>query len=455
MPSRSYPRIGNWVEWIYVIDLDQNVFHLAGKNDGRENSVQGGSPDFRLDHIPRWFFGPEWATADLDRESPNPLMTGSALNVPVEYWADYVRDIPVPKPELLQLYRKFSPQPVPVFSIPPAAHLPAWRRLQLQLLQKLAKYFLRSFHDACSFRNRSPFVLRQLAHAVLGLTRGAATMKFHSTNTPHKRLHRNIRWGIQTPNWEPPSTDSYWLSGVLILLDENIRHSAARPAAIVRAVQLACPTHDSPDAVAVIFSIRWIVIVNIHQTPQGPKVSHSGDLPLFDFGNLNGAPGREYLDLMEDVECDTLGIQALMDLFSARPPVLRPPACHPRNLPTEICEQIFRCADPTSQCMLEQSCLLFREIARQYPRIGGWTLINCTGNDNFIGLQGSSQSKKVVQLEDLIIDPKTIEKDQVLKGESSGCEVGLWGDDGVKFRLNLPLLFIQEVKVSNNVAEVV
>lgn len=450
MPSRSYPRIGHWVEWIYVIDLDQNVFHITNKNDSEEFAI-GGSPDFRLDHIPRWFFGPEWAPADLDREGPNPLMTGSSLNVPIEYWADYLLDIPAPKPELLELFRSFSPQPAPVLSVPPAAHVPAWRRLQLQLLHKLAKFFLRSFHDTCSSRKRSPFVLQQLAYAVLGLTRGAAMIKFRSTNTPHKRLHRSPRWGTQTPNWEPPSTDSYWLSGVLILLDENIHCSAAQPTAIARAVQLACPTHDSPDAVAVIFSVRCIIIVNIHQTPQGPEVSHSVDLPLLDFGNLDGAPGREYLELTKDVKCDTPGTQALMDLFSARFPVPRRPLSRPRTLPTEICEQIFRCADYTSQCALEQSCLLFREIAGQYPRIGEWTLIKCIGDDDFVGFQGSSQSEHVVQLEDLFVDPKTIGKDRGLKGESSGCEVGIWGD-GVGFLLNVPLLVVQEVDVSGDVA---
>lgn len=438
MPSRSYPQGGHWAEWIYVIDLDQNVFHVTNSNSDAEFG-NGGSPEFRLDHIPRWFFGQEWAPAHLDLRTPNPLLTGSALNVPVEYWADYLLGIPTPQPELLELFRSFSPQPV--LSIPPAAHVPAWRRLQLQLLHKLVKFFLRSFYDTLSSQKKSPFVLKQLAYAVLGLTQGPAAMKFHSTNTPHKRLYRNLRWGIQTPDWEPPSTDSYWLSGVLILLDENIYCRAAQPAAIARAVQLACPTHNSPDAVAVIFSVCCIIIVNIHQTPQGPEVSYSVNLSLLDFGNLNGASGKEYLELIRDVNCDTPGIQALLNLFSARSLVSRLPLSRPRNLPTEICEQIFRCADTTSQYALEQSCSLFRGIAGQYPQVGEWMLMKCVGEDNFVGFHRSSQTKHVVQLDDLFADSETI-------GEFNGCEVHLWGD-GMRFQLNVPLLVVQEVEVGD------
>lgn len=438
MPSRICPRIDLWIEWIYVIDLDQNVFRVINRNHCRDQE-RCGIQYFRLDNIPRWLF----EVSSVSHYNPklmmaDNIMAASKVNVPSEYWSHDPRDVAVPNPELLGLYDNFSVQSVPVFSIPPAEHAPTWRSLQLQLLGQFVEHFLASFHDISRPRTSSPFIFRQLAYAVLSFTRSTG-MKFRPSNPPHQTRVQpgNIRNRSQTPSWEPPDADNYWLGDVLIVLDEYIRFRNGQPIAmtkttISKAVKLAGTVND---AVAVIFSVHFIVVVNIHQTPQGPEVSHSTALPLWGFDSEINAFNTACINSLKKVMYATPGIVALLDLFSSRPPV--PPrsarVSQPWNLPNEICQQILRYADPTTQCALERSCGLFRDMATEYPRIGEWTLLKCSGDRRFVAFRSSTQSRYLVELGALAEHP--------LDGV---FEVGLWGDDA-KFQPNMPLLTVKDV----------
>lgn len=264
-------------------------------------------------------------------------------------------------------------------------------------------------------------------------------MKFRRSNPPHKTRVRlgNIRDRSQTPNWEPPDADNYWLGDVLIVLDEYIRFRDGQPTAmtkssIAKAAQLAGAVND---AVAVIFSVHSIVIVNIHQTPQRTEVSHSTALPLLGFGSVTDAFDTACMNKLKMVMYATPGIVTLLDLFSSRPPALPRPVCGslPGNLPNEICQQIFRYADPTTQCALERSCGLFRDMATEYPRIGEWTLLKCSGDRRFVPFRSSTQSLYLVELGAMAEHP--------LGGM---FQVGLWGDSA-KFQPNMPLLTVKDV----------
>lgn len=442
MPCRKSPRIDLWIQWIYVIDLDQNVFRVSHRNQlgGPE---QSGTQYFRLANIPRWLFERDMVSGyEPERRAGNDIMAASEANVPAEHWAYDPRDVTVPEPALLELYQNFLVQPLPVFSVPPAAHIPTWRRLQLQLLKQFVEYFLPSFRDVSWPRKSSPFVFRQLAYAVLLFTR-STRMKFRHLDSPHQIYCRigNRSERSQTPSWEPPNTDNYWLDGVLIVLDEYISFTNGQPTAmtkttIAKAVQLAGTMCDT---VAVIFSVHSIVVVNIHQTPQGPEVSHSKDLPLLGFGSFD----KKCMKGLKKVMYATPGIVALLDLFSSRPlePPLSARETRPWNMPNEICQQIFRCADPTTQCALERSCGVFRDIAIEYPRIGEWTLLKCSEGTGFVAFRGSTQSQYYVALGAMPQGPQGAIREYPLKGE--GFEVGLWGD-GAKFELNMLPLTVTE-----------
>lgn len=447
MPSRYCPELDTFIEWIYVIDLDQNILRVYAQNDPFMWDTCG-IQYFRLDNIPRWLFDLEEIKTDSEWRvcSVYPIITATEETVPLECWANYVRDIPKPKTELLDFYHSLSHQTK--LSIAPAAHSPTWRRLQILLLGQFVEYFLRSFHDVCPSRKSSPFIVRQLAYAVLCLLQpgGTAGMKFHGTVAPHKLFYGWVRGGIQTPSWEPPDSDSYWLGNVLIVLDEHIYdHSdylaPISKAAIAKTVQLACAadTGSDPDVVAVIFSIHCIFIVKVHKTPDGPVVSHTANLPLLScIGDIGNALGALDMRILKRLKYSTVGIQALMSVFASRVPAQRQSG--PANLPTELCQQIFQSADPKTQNALEGSCRLFRDIAAQHPRIGEWTLLKCSGDTNFIGIQSSTQSEHVVALRPM----NGRHRSRRPNFDTSGFEVGLWGCDE-KLQLNMQLFTIEEV----------
>lgn len=437
MPSRSCPRLELPTEWVYVIDLDQNVLRVCMRDDPSDWTSYE-TQFFGLDSIPKWIFERNEVGNNSNQQKIYNVSSIMEMfqfqNVPTWYQAPDLLKVPASKPELLEYHQSFLPQPV--YSVPPAAHIPACRRLQLQLLQQLIEYFLRSMEDVCPSRKRSTFVFRQLAYAILCLTRGSTGMKFRQTNTAHKLFFGNINDGIRTPTWEPPSTNSYWLGDVLIVLDEYIYCKSVRPAAIAKVVQLACAKHPASDVMAVIFSIHRIIIVRIHQTPLGPEVSHSNALSLL--GNVTTAFTTKKMAILRGIMYTTPGIVALLDLFASRPPQHPPSAIvsRPYNLPTEICEQIFRGADSATQCALELSCRLFRDIAIQNPRIGRWTFLKCSGDRNFAAVHGLSETRYVVKVEPMPyigIEP-----------QNSGFEVGFWGN-GVRVQLNMPLLVVTEV----------
>lgn len=406
-----------------------------------------GTQYFRLDNIPRWLFELNPIREDdQDNEMVHQVMTATRATVPAEYWAPNPRQIPMSKPELLQLYQTFLTDKQPFFSVPPGTIIPTWKSLQLQLLGQFVEYFRHSFSDLIVSRKTSNFVRRQLAYAILCFMRPTG-MKFNCTAARHKQYNGNISPDVRTPSWEPPTTDSYWLGDVLILLTEHIYFRNGQPvtitkAEIARAAQLAT-TQSSFDTVVILFSVTGIVIVNIHRGPQGLQVSHSNFLPLLSITDRANNFGTNIRHL-DTTRCASLGIEALMNLFSARSLFLpsSAPVARPGNLPTELCEEVFRQADHEVQCELQRTCGVFRYIAAQYPRIGEWTLAKCTGENEFVARRGSSQTTHVVRIEALW---KVRVRFLWNSPDRSGYEVGLWGA-GEIVQLNMPLLTVVEVE---------
>lgn len=217
-------------------------------------------------------------------------------------------------------------------------------------------------------------------------------------------------------------------------------------AEIARLVQLAT-THSSLDIVGILFAVCHIVNVNIHHTPHGLQVYHSHLLPLVDIAGLATGFGTEIRGLTT-TRCGSLGIEALMNLFSSRPR-FTPSAfldARPGNLPAELCEKVFRYADREVQCQLERTCGVFRYIATQYPRIGEWRLVGCTGDNNFIARRGSSESLHEVRIEGV---GKARFRLLLNTPGCSGFEVGLCGV-GEMVKLNTPLLNVVEVAKEPN-----
>lgn len=367
MPSRVCPVNDLFIEWIYVIDLDLDVFRVSDvDNCDADEPGMHGTQYFRINNIPRNLFLREAMQTTGFRY---PIMSGA---IPDEHFAYHLGDIPEPEPALFALYDSFSPRPVSSFSIPSGNRNSPWDRLQLELLGQFVEHYVYSFCDSCPSRTSSPFVFRQLAYAVLSLT-SSDGMKFHYTTTGSVFPINNIDGVLCTPSWEPPDGDTYWLGDVLIVLNQHLSTTASgapspsTQASIAQAVQLA----GAKPTTAVIFSVHRIILVHI---APGEPITHSVALPLLTLDPTSEPFSDESRAGLESVGYATPGVLALIDLFRMYPRVAHSPALSSARLPAELCCMVFRYADEDTQAALEATCRMFRAIAVEYPRIGGRTL---------------------------------------------------------------------------------
>lgn len=404
MPSRECPVNDLFIEWIYVIDLDLDVFRVSDTNINNPDEP-GMNRYFRIDNIPRDFFLRETVETTGWRY---PVMSDL---VPDEHFADHLGAIPEPEPTLLALYQSFSPRPVFSFSIPSGDRNSPWDRLQLELLGEFVQYFIYSFSDSWPSRTSSPFVFRQLAYAVLSLA-SSDGMKFHYTTAKHALHANDLDAELCTPSWDPPDDDTYWLGDVLIVLNQHLSTTAngspspTTQASIAHAVQLA----GAKPTIAVIFSVRWILLVHI---APGEPITHSVALPLLALDPTAEPFSEESLAGLETGGYATPGFLALIDLFRMYPHVPRFRALSSAIFPAELCRMVFRYADEDTQTALEETCRMFRAIAAEYPRIGGRTLAKW-GPEDSLEFGGP---------------------------QNYGWEVGVWGRD--KLRLNMPVVRLE------------
>lgn len=398
MPSRVCPVNDLLIEWIYVVDLDLNVFRVSDReNDNPLKPGAEGTQYFRLDNIPRYLFTPEKGEAN---GAPRyPVMSEP---IPAEHFATNIDGVTEPD---LALYDSGAPPPEATFPLPSRERSSTWRQLQLELIREFVQYFVHSFHDSCPSRTSSPFVFRQIAYAVLCLT-SRAGMKFHRSTTVHLLYAEELEPMVRTPWWEPPDTDTYWLGDILIVLDQHLCVSAPcrnTNAAIARAVQLAPATPTT----AVIFSVHAVLLVHI---VPGEPIRHTAALPLFTLDPTAPPFTPEAVAHLDNIAYATPGVLALLDLFTTHARIPHFPGVSPALLPAELWYMVFHAADKATQEGLEASCRFFRALAVEYPRLGGRTLFKWGPDD---ALQGGAL-------------------------DGCGWQVGLWGRE--KVCLNMPLV---------------
>lgn len=406
MPSRVCPVNDIFIEWIYVVDLDLNVFRVSDTdNDNPLEPGTQGTQYFRLDNIPRHLF-------------ENQAMETTGYRYPVmceshttEYSLFDMGDVPAPDPILLASYEALTPPPTSTFSLPCGDRKSTWHKLQLQLLREFVQYFVYSFRDSCPSRTSSPFVFQQLAYAVLCLT-SRAGMKFHRTTSEYVLHFDSIDPISRTPTWDPPDGDSYWLGDILIVLNQHVCTAAnGDPSASTKAsIALAVTLAPSTPTIAVIFSVHAIMLVNI---VPGEPITHTVALPLFTLDPAAEPFGDEATASLEGVSYATPGVLALLDLFTAHPRVPCFAAVSGARIPTELCLMVFRFADQETQDAMEASCRMFRAIAEQYPRFAG-RRVDKLGSGGWVEFAGTDEY---------------------------GWEMGLWGRE--KVAVNMPVLKLQ------------
>ncbi|KAL0636381.1 hypothetical protein Q9L58_004631 [Maublancomyces gigas] len=143
MPCRLCPKLYLYIEWIYFIDLDQNVFRVYARDDPYTGLLRNS------------VFSPRQHSSI----AVYPTIMTSPKTLPGEHWANYLREISTPDPMALELYQTISLGLEDWVPIP--AHVPTWRRLQAQLLEQFVDT---SIHNKKS--QPSPTIQAAIAKAV-------------------------------------------------------------------------------------------------------------------------------------------------------------------------------------------------------------------------------------------------------------------------------------------------
>lgn len=355
-PSRYYPDIPYQVDWIYIVNLDSDKFLVS--------IIDYGTRVFCLKNIPRWLFESSSATTVENTWIGNDYRI---LIDPVYrlHLAASCRPAE-PDPALVALYQSCTPQLRPLHFIPGKETFPVRKYLRLLLLKHFFKTHQATFGDVNNFKHSFFIrVFHLLAYVIVNLARSAVEVGFQhvtSQNTPaHCETEKN---GIIDPGCQPPATTEYWIDGVLVILERDISTMENLQAAIGKAIQITNASGCSPTRgtipSAVICSLSAIVLVYI----RGNEISHTSNLHFF-----------PHHTIYNEDEAETDGVLALLDIFY-RPSPPAEPQSFPgpyKHLPTEICQNIFFYACPSTRSALGASCRVFRDISHDYGvRIGDY-----------------------------------------------------------------------------------
>lgn len=388
-PTYDEPHGDLHLEWVYIVDLDNDSFIIRNGSGCRR--------EFKLQNLPCSVFEHD------DKQQPfimpvaiKHLYTASAL--------DYNSGD-------LARFTAFAPHKMTV-EVPEESHFKAgdvldpWKPLsQLFLEQFLERYitFFKELNTSEKYtilastgldsKSYEVYQFKQLAYGILNLCDAAGRIKFRK-----RRFLNQPHGAARHPTWEPPDKNILWMGDVLVILEARIAIEEFLHAAIGKAIDLIRRSRVRTDGIhgkAVIFSIQALVIVDIRYSDNntnGPVITYSDTLRVITpsecewyrcFGGMRAEP--------------TPGLAALIDIFARQSESYSLPA----RLPAEICTQIFNLCDLATRKSMAESCRAFRALVNAYPHIDSWDLLHTWnhGNVGFVARRGPGLAKSVVSLE--------------------------------------------------------
>lgn len=247
----------SWIEWIYTIDLDRNLFSV-GSHDSR------GHDHFKLDDIPE-----DWMEL-LERA----WTTEASLN---QSAASYPR--PVPDQDLLELYKRSKPTTFQISPESPFIHEPTYMRLIDCLTSQLSDDTSYDYFKLLDEWGPNDPQFKQLAFTMLHLSSSCAI-------DDHRIIPQPIQFECTYP-----STSSFWFNGVYILFETHLDHSWS-PQNLKAAVAKSISAKGNPSGesfTALIFSIRHVVVVEVDSDG---TVKHTLPIPVIDKLRQPSPPGE-------------------------------------------------------------------------------------------------------------------------------------------------------------------
>lgn len=352
------------VNWMYIIDLDEDKFYVS--------IPRYGTRVFCLRNIPRWLFVPSSKGATGEN------LTSQNCTI----FIDPVNRLHLGNPHpqenygqtLIGIYQNCTPRVQPFGSLPGTETFSVRKYLRLYLLQLFFKTYQKTFARVNGNSGSDyTYEFNQLVYGIVNLASSSASVIYEHDN----RYSATGEWVhyrtlIKRPSWDPAPTEEFWVGNILVVPEMHMATRESLQAAIGKAIHLTgiCNDSSTNQVTAIIISLHSIVFVYI----RGKVVSHTKNIRLFPH-NVTHRRG----------EVETDGILGLLDVFY-RPSPSPVPHSFPNNttnhLPTEICQDIFRYANSSTKRALESTCRIFRAISQDYgPRIGEWALLKRSEKD--------------------------------------------------------------------------
>ncbi|KAF2110453.1 hypothetical protein BDV96DRAFT_584025 [Lophiotrema nucula] len=283
MPSFSEPANDLWIEYIYIINLDREIFSVNGSSHFKLSSVPGDFDDLLDD-------AKKYNTGDLEAKEVHGSITSKTLSK-----AD-------PKPEDVADYARLDA--VLVQAKRPSTHT---RKPLAILCWELFSELLLKYRDliwqAMNTSHEKEYLFREVAFAFLclatsspALVRLARKCKPDAYTNPYGLMGRGnssgrkrefvsaLFEGYHLSDKEPggaPATTSYWLQNVLISLERSLDCKENYQASIARAVCKG-KTEGRVGFHALVCSIEYAVLIRV--TTNG--VEHTKRLKFVDLGRV-------------------------------------------------------------------------------------------------------------------------------------------------------------------------
>lgn len=308
-PSLLAPLNDTWIEWIYTMDLDREVF-----------SVDNGA-HFKLDRVPHI----DWINSLADGDLGDKISLPGA--VPIEALSNLVVEPNLDNGELSGTLDdlSISDTAVPVHQVvvPKDIKDIPWRQRHGPILRGLVFYLWSHANEdllAATLLQLSPEDLpfREIAYAALCLASGGKNVDVFSSsnvsaNAAFGFVHEGpahdagsefisvLASGAHLQGFPPgssPEATVYWHDNVLIVLTAQLYRAGAVDEGIAHIVRYCQKNHSAEYVDAVLISVEHVVLV--HVTPGG-MVQHTAIMPLFDIKNhltmsVNDRYAKRYLE---------------------------------------------------------------------------------------------------------------------------------------------------------------
>ena len=297
LPLPSYmPNFNDkFIEWVYVIDLDREIF-----------SVDHGA-HFKLGNIPR----SGWIDALYKTYKEHRLVLPDLL--PDNAVTSLVVTPDPPDVQLMRLYEELDIEIVTSDGIngfhPAQRHEPLFCARIFQIFQRTQEQVLA--HLLLGWKP-DDFAFRELAFTIVCLASGRQNVSLvedwrfvdddahgcadltNSTDQeeePEFVAHMGVGARLNdNPTGSAPQSSMYWFEGVLVHLVARLDKPSAFPQSVTRVAQRAredCPWQRVD---AVLMSIAHVVLVRVFP---GSRLQHTKPLPLFAFGDQPSQDPRE------------------------------------------------------------------------------------------------------------------------------------------------------------------